>query len=86
MKLEIFDRELNKDMPIHLRLVKDYGDVRLVVCDVDGLRREGGILLSITENGILQRHPGVNRIFGLTLDEEGKIKEKRENKGGKDEA
>ncbi len=74
MKIEIYGGEKQPEEPIlRLRLTRDNGQIYLVSMDERGVQDLGGVLLSITEDGILMSR-GVSPHLGLPLDGDGRVK------------
>jgi hypothetical protein len=69
-----------RDKNVYFRLRKIVsGDILLLAVDKHGDDISAGLILRITTEGFLYRHPYVNGDLGLRLDKVNKIKEEKRN-------
>lgn len=66
MKFRVFG-EVENEPEVFFRLRKVGNDIDLVACDVDGKVVDGGVILSITEKGIVFVYTGLSESLGFPL-------------------
>lgn len=72
MRVEVYNESEPKPEPekvLRLRLISEYGSVRLVAVDEAGATVSSGNLLQFRSDGGVTRFPGVNPGLGLKLDD-----------------